>query len=44
LKRVIERKMVMGIADGTVAVDGEIIYTASDLRVGLFQNNGTQLG
>ena len=38
LKRVIERKLVMGIADGTVAVDGEIIYTATDLRVGLFQS------
>ena len=38
MKRVIERKLVMGIADGSVAVDGEIIYTASDLRVGLFQN------
>lgn len=39
LKRVIERKLVMGIADGTVAVDGEVIYTAKDLRVGLFQAN-----
>jgi 3-hydroxyacyl-[acyl-carrier protein] dehydratase/trans-2-decenoyl-[acyl-carrier protein] isomerase len=37
LKRVIERKLVMGIADGSVAVDGKIIYTAKDLRVGLFQ-------
>ena len=37
LKRVIERKLVMGIADGTVECDGKIIYTASDLRVGLFQ-------
>ncbi len=36
LKRVIERKLVMGIADGTVAVDGRVIYTATDLRVGLF--------
>jgi 3-hydroxyacyl-[acyl-carrier protein] dehydratase / trans-2-decenoyl-[acyl-carrier protein] isomerase len=36
LKRVIERKLVMGIADGTVAVDGRVIYTANDLRVGLF--------
>jgi 3-hydroxyacyl-[acyl-carrier protein] dehydratase/trans-2-decenoyl-[acyl-carrier protein] isomerase len=36
LKRVIERKLVMGIADGTVAVDGRVIYTAKDLRVGLF--------
>ncbi|EED34082.1 beta-hydroxyacyl-(acyl-carrier-protein) dehydratase FabA [Luminiphilus syltensis NOR5-1B] len=36
MKRVIERKLIMGIADGTVAVDGKVIYTASDLRVGLF--------
>ncbi|MGK0498685.1 MAG: 3-hydroxyacyl-[acyl-carrier protein] dehydratase/trans-2-decenoyl-[acyl-carrier protein] isomerase [Oceanicoccus sp.] len=36
-KRVIERKLVMGIADGTVAVDGKVIYVAKDLRVGLFQ-------
>ena len=38
LKRVIERKLVMGIADGTMAVDGKVIYTAKDLRVGLFQS------
>lgn len=37
-KRVIERKLIMGIADGTVSVDGEVIYTAKDLRVGLFQS------
>lgn len=37
LKRVIERKLVMGIADGTLAVDGRVIYTAKDLRVGLFK-------
>jgi len=36
LKRVIERKLVMGIANGSVSVDGREIYTASDLRVGLF--------
>ena len=38
LKRVIERKLVMGIADGYMKVDGEVIYTAKDLRVGLFKN------
>ena len=38
LKRVIERKLVMGIADGSMSVDGEVIYTAKDLRVGLFQD------
>lgn len=37
LKRVIERKLVMGIADGTLSVDGRVIYTATDLRVGLFK-------
>ncbi|WP_067517805.1 3-hydroxyacyl-[acyl-carrier-protein] dehydratase FabA [Endozoicomonas ascidiicola] len=38
LKRVIARKLVLGIADGSVSVDGREIYTAKDLRVGLFQN------
>jgi 3-hydroxyacyl-[acyl-carrier protein] dehydratase/trans-2-decenoyl-[acyl-carrier protein] isomerase len=38
MKRVIERKLVMGIADGTVSVDGKMIYAAQDLRVGLFRN------
>lgn len=37
IKRVIERKLVMGIADGELSVDGKIIYQANDLRVGLFQ-------
>ena len=36
LKRVIMRKLVMGIADATLEVDGKQIYTASDLKVGLF--------
>ncbi len=36
MKRVIERKLVMGIADGSVSVDDREIYTARDLRVGLF--------
>ena len=36
MKRVIERKLVMGIADGSVSVDGREIYTANNLRVGLF--------
>ena len=35
-KRVIKRKLFMGIADGTVSVDGRVIYTATDLKVGLF--------
>jgi 3-hydroxyacyl-[acyl-carrier protein] dehydratase/trans-2-decenoyl-[acyl-carrier protein] isomerase len=36
MKRVIERKLVMGIADGSLWVDGKEIYTAKDLKVGLF--------
>lgn len=36
IKRLIERKLVMGIADGVMKVDGKEIYTAKDLRVGLF--------
>jgi 3-hydroxyacyl-[acyl-carrier protein] dehydratase / trans-2-decenoyl-[acyl-carrier protein] isomerase len=38
LKRVIERRLIMGIADGTVCVDGRCIFFAKDLRVGLFSN------
>jgi 3-hydroxyacyl-[acyl-carrier protein] dehydratase/trans-2-decenoyl-[acyl-carrier protein] isomerase len=38
MKRVIERKLVMGIADGKVSVDGKDIYQAKDLRVGLFKS------
>lgn len=37
IKRVIERKLIMGIADATVSVDGREIYSAKDLRVGLFE-------
>lgn len=36
LKRVIMRKLIMGIADASMEVDGKVIYTAKDLRVGLF--------
>jgi len=36
MKRVISRRLSMVIADGSVSVDGREIYTAQDLRVGLF--------
>jgi 3-hydroxyacyl-[acyl-carrier protein] dehydratase/trans-2-decenoyl-[acyl-carrier protein] isomerase len=36
IKRLIMRKLVMGIADATMEVDGREIYSANDLRVGLF--------
>ncbi|MCB9965320.1 MAG: bifunctional 3-hydroxydecanoyl-ACP dehydratase/trans-2-decenoyl-ACP isomerase [Rhodospirillales bacterium] len=38
IKRFVNRKLVMGIADGTVEADGETIYEAKDLKVGLFAN------
>ena len=38
LKRVIIRKLVMGIADAKMEVDGREVYQASDLKVGLFTN------
>jgi len=38
MKRVIARKLVLGIADGSMEVDGREIYTAKDLRVGLFSS------
>jgi 3-hydroxyacyl-[acyl-carrier protein] dehydratase / trans-2-decenoyl-[acyl-carrier protein] isomerase len=37
-KRVIMRRLVMGIADGMMKVDGKVIYEAKDLRVGLFSD------
>ncbi|MDH5264956.1 MAG: 3-hydroxyacyl-[acyl-carrier-protein] dehydratase FabA [Betaproteobacteria bacterium] len=36
VKRLIERKLVLGIADGRVMVDGREIYSATDLKAGLF--------
>ena len=36
IKRVIARGLILGIADGSVTVDGREIYTAKGLRVGLF--------
>ncbi len=36
IKRLIKRKLTMAIADGRMEVDGKEIYTAKDLRVGLF--------
>jgi 3-hydroxyacyl-[acyl-carrier protein] dehydratase/trans-2-decenoyl-[acyl-carrier protein] isomerase len=38
MKRVVNRKLVMGLADGRVLVDGKEIYVAKDLKVGLFQD------
>ncbi|HVY89530.1 MAG TPA: bifunctional 3-hydroxydecanoyl-ACP dehydratase/trans-2-decenoyl-ACP isomerase [Hyphomonadaceae bacterium] len=37
IRRAIRGRLVMGIADGTVLLDGEKIYQAKDLKVGLFR-------
>ena len=34
-KRIMNRRLVLGIADGWLKADGEQIYTAKDLKVGL---------
>jgi len=36
-KRVMRGRLVLGIADGLVKADGETVFHAKDLRVGLFQ-------
>ncbi len=41
IKRVMMRKLVLGIADATMEVDSKAIYTAKDLRVGLFTDTDT---
>lgn len=37
-RRIIHRELIMGMADGEVLCDKKIIYTATDLKVGLFKN------
>lgn len=41
-KRVMRSKLVLGIADGWLKADGEIIYRASDLKVGLFRDEAAE--
>ena len=36
VKRVILRRLKMAIADGVMTADGQVVYQATDLRVGLF--------
>jgi len=43
IKRTIRRRLVMGIADGIVRADGEEIYRATDLKVGLFRDPAAAL-
>ena len=37
MRRVRRGRLVLGIADGRVFADGEKIYTAKDMRVGLVE-------
>jgi 3-hydroxyacyl-[acyl-carrier protein] dehydratase/trans-2-decenoyl-[acyl-carrier protein] isomerase len=38
LKRVMMRKLVLGIADGIVKVDGKVAFEVKDMKVGLFSD------
>lgn len=38
LKRVMMRRLVLGIADGIVKVDGKIAFEVKDMKVGLFSD------
>jgi len=38
IRRVLNRKLVMAIADGAVSVDGREIYTMKNMKVGIFQS------
>ncbi|MEM6488899.1 MAG: bifunctional 3-hydroxydecanoyl-ACP dehydratase/trans-2-decenoyl-ACP isomerase [Pseudomonadota bacterium] len=40
ITRVIDRKLKLCIANGTMAADGEVIYQTEDMRVGLFSEAG----
>ena len=39
LKRLILRKLILAVADGVLKADGEPIYEAKDMKVGLFQSD-----
>lgn len=41
IRRIINRKLMMGLADGRLLVDGREIYVAKDLKVGLFQDTSS---
>ena len=39
IKRLILRKLILGVADGVLKADGKPIYEAKDMKVGLFQSD-----
>jgi len=42
IKRVMKGKLNLGVADGWLSVDGNVIYKAMDLKVGLFKDEAPQ--
>jgi 3-hydroxyacyl-[acyl-carrier protein] dehydratase/trans-2-decenoyl-[acyl-carrier protein] isomerase len=44
IKRVMRSKLVLGIGDGWLSADGEVIHRASDLKVGLFRQDAMAAG
>ena len=39
IKRIIMSKLILGIANGKVICDDNLVYEAEDIRVGLFKEN-----
>ena len=39
IKRLILRKLILAVADGVLKADGQPIYEAKDMKVGLFQSD-----
>lgn len=40
IKRIMNRKIVLGIGDGVMKVDGNVAYEAADMKVTLFSADG----
>ena len=39
IKRIIMRKLILGIANGKVICDDDLVYEADDIKVGLFKKD-----
>ena len=39
LRKLILRKLILGVADGVLKADGKTIYEAKDMKVGLFTSD-----
>lgn len=44
IKRFINRRLILGVADGRVEVDGNIACEVTDMKVGLFDNSAAAKG